>query len=191
MLGTLRRHRILGDLMLPRILGGLVPLCAVALGVGLGCESVSDAPTPPPARAAQASDGPTAALRPKAGERSGPKPLLRVTARDLKEMARQLDLLILGWSRDQQEKQRPGYRNTVLSGRDSVGTNLNFWLRCEPDAAKWAEVLAAEQQRPEGQAATIEGNCGLWVKAQGQDRQKRTDVAEQVLERIQELRRRY
>jgi hypothetical protein len=116
--------------------------------------------------------------------------LVGVTAAELKELAKQLDLLIYGWSSDQRETTRPGYRNTTLSGRDSVGTSLSIWLRCEPDADKWAGLLAAEGQRPEGQAAAIEGNCGLWVRAEGQGHHKRTDVAERLLASIQRLRAR-
>ncbi len=167
--------------------GWVSPVCAVVVCVGLACESVSDAPSPLPATA-QPPAAAAVQSPPKVATLPGLKPLGRVTAAELKEIARQLDLLIYGWSSDQTEATRPGYRNTSLSGRDSEGTNLSIWLRCEPDADRWAEMVAADSPRPEGQAVAIEGNCGLWVRAEGQDRQKRTAVAEQILERIQTLR---
>jgi hypothetical protein len=169
--------------------GPVLSIAAVVVCVGLGCESVSDTPTPPPVPAQPPAKA-TVRSPPKSASLPRSKPLARLTAGELKEIASHLDLLIYGWSSDQKEASRPGYRNTALSGRDSVGTNLSIWLRCEPDVDKWAEMLAAEGGRPEGQAVAIEGNCGLWVRAEGQGHHKRTDVAEQVLGDIQRLRAR-
>jgi hypothetical protein len=171
-------------------------LCALALGCA-GCESVSDstarsASENVPAVAPQAPVLRSAPVPrpapPSASALPGSKPLIEVTAAELKALANELRLVTHGWSEDGREKQEAGYRNTMLSTRHATGALVSIWLRCDTDAGKFAEHLQTENASPDGKASAVEGTCALWVRAETTDRQKRTDLAQEVLEKIQRMR---